>query len=221
MLYDVSGQHRNALYLDLEFTCWNTAPPPGMKQEIIEVGVVAMNLETLTITDEAAYFVRPDRWEISSKCAEITGITAKDIRTARPLSLVMEAVAARFSPSGLPCFAWGDDVPLLDKACHEKRFKCPFRRGPDLSAVFQGAFATKDRSSLQNAVSSLGLAFEGFAHGALHDARNTAHVHAAMLRSLRKSLRAQEESRPDVTAVEPATPFAQKLAACIASAITP
>ncbi len=36
--------HTHALYLDLEWTCWNAPPPPGMQQEIIEIGIVEMDL---------------------------------------------------------------------------------------------------------------------------------------------------------------------------------
>ena len=38
-----SQYHKQAIYLDLEWTCWDTDPPAGMKQEIIEVGIVAMD----------------------------------------------------------------------------------------------------------------------------------------------------------------------------------
>ncbi len=210
-----AGHHRNALYLDLELTCWSTTPPTGMKPEIIEVGVVRMDLDHLIISDEASYFVRPKLWEISSKCTKITGITAEDIRTAKRLSKVMDAVAERFSPAALPCFAWGDDVEVLAKACKEFRCGTPFRRGMDLSTAFQAAFAMKERSSLLNAVSSLGLTFDGFTHGALPDARNTALLHAAMLRRLR--LKAPQEKRAERIQSEPSplSSFAQKLAACL------
>jgi hypothetical protein len=62
-----------ALYLDVELTCWSGPPPSDMRQEIIENGVVEMDLLTLKLTREAAYFVRPHRWEISDKCAKLTG----------------------------------------------------------------------------------------------------------------------------------------------------
>jgi len=86
--------HKHAIYLDLEWTCWNTVPPAGMKQEIIEVGIVAMDLANLKLLDEASYFVRPRRWEISQKCTMITGITDQDIRSAKPLGEVHHANTA-------------------------------------------------------------------------------------------------------------------------------
>ena len=70
----------SALYFDLELTCWNTKPSLGLRQEIIEIGVVEMDISKLTITCEAQFFVRPaGRWEISNYCTKITGITRRDI----------------------------------------------------------------------------------------------------------------------------------------------
>src|ERR1700734_1549131 len=92
--------HKHAIYLDLEWTCWNTVPPAGMKEEIIEVGIVAMDLANLKLIDQASYFVRPKRWEISQKCTTLTGITDQDIRTAKPLGEVVGALTKRFQPQG-------------------------------------------------------------------------------------------------------------------------
>jgi hypothetical protein len=43
-------EHHSALYIDLELSCWAGAPPRGMRQEIIEIGVVELDLATLEIT---------------------------------------------------------------------------------------------------------------------------------------------------------------------------
>jgi hypothetical protein len=64
-MIDADMFHTTALYLDLEWTCWDAPPPPGMQPEIIEIGLVEMNLDTLDIIQEGTYFVRPRRWERS------------------------------------------------------------------------------------------------------------------------------------------------------------
>ena len=58
---DEQQYHPRSLYIDVEMTCWTGPPPPGMKQEIIEIGIAEMDLRTLDITREASYFVRPRR----------------------------------------------------------------------------------------------------------------------------------------------------------------
>jgi hypothetical protein len=55
--------HTRSIYIDVEQSCWTGLPPLGMRQEIIEIGVVEMDLQTLEITRERAHFVRPRREE--------------------------------------------------------------------------------------------------------------------------------------------------------------
>ena len=66
--------HVRSIYIDVELTCWEGAPPLGMKQEIIEIGITELNLITLQTIQEASHFLRSKRWEISSKCTYFTGI---------------------------------------------------------------------------------------------------------------------------------------------------
>ena len=98
--------HPIALYKDLEWTCWDHSPPPGIKQEVIEIGIVALDLRSLKAIDKAAHFVRPRRWDISQKCAYLTGITDEDIRKAKPLREVIEHLEHQFTPKGKPTYAW-------------------------------------------------------------------------------------------------------------------
>lgn len=206
--------HGRALYLDLEFTCWNVPPPPDMKPEIIEIGLAEMDLVSLRITREAACFVRPRRWEISLKCAQLTGITSGDIRAAKPLGEALRALLMDFGSTDAPCCAWGDDVSLLSRSCASLGLANPLKHQMDLSRLFQDAFVMKEQLSLGSAVRMMGLDFDGVPHNALADARNTAILHAAILRRMRGL-----PDLPRLPVVEPPTvgisPFAQKLKECL------
>lgn len=206
--------HTHALYLDLEWTCWNAPPPPGMQQEIIEIGIVEMDLLTLNITQEASYFVRPRRWEISPKCTRLTGITTEDIQKAKPLDEVLSVLTKKFRPANKPCCTWGDDVSVIARTCASLGLVSPFRRPIDLSKVFQGLFATKDQLSLGRAIQMLEMEFVGIPHGALPDARNAARLHSSILRRMRRE---PDPVSPPVerNEVVSLSPFAQKLSACL------
>jgi inhibitor of KinA sporulation pathway (predicted exonuclease) len=203
--------HARSIYIDVELTCWEGTPPLGMKQEIIEIGITEMNLITLEITGEASHFVRPKRWEISSKCTDITGITTDDIRQARSFPTVLDSLTEQFAPSRALCCTWGDDASLIAAACQGHGLKTPLRNLLDLSQLFQGLFLLKQRASLQSAVEMLGLGFEGVPYGALADARNTAGIHAAIIRRMRR------EPDPPLSPVShpedvfPISTFAEKL----------
>jgi inhibitor of KinA sporulation pathway (predicted exonuclease) len=178
--------HTRALYFDVEQTCWSAPPPPGMQQEIIEIGVAAMDLETLEITLEKSYFVRPRRWEISAKCTQLTGISTDDIRTARPFPEVLTGITREFTPSKGLCCTWGDDAALIAKACQSYGLKSPFRNLIDLAVIHKHLFLLKDQSGLRKAIEMLGLSFVGEQHTALADALNTARVHASLIRRMRR-----------------------------------
>jgi inhibitor of KinA sporulation pathway (predicted exonuclease) len=203
--------HTRSIYIDVEQSCWTGPPPPGMRQEIIEIGVVEMDLQTLEITRESAHFVRPRRWEISDRCTELTGITRDDIKDARPFSEVIAAVTQEFSPARTLSCAWGNDAGLIAAACQEHGLKTPLRYRLDLSQLFQGLFLLRQTPSLRDAVEMLGLEFEGVPHGALADARNTASVHAAVLRRMRRELDSPPGAAQEIDEVAGLTSFGQKL----------
>jgi inhibitor of KinA sporulation pathway (predicted exonuclease) len=215
-----SIHHTYALYLDLEWTCWDAPPLPGMQQEIIEIGIVEMDLAKLDISQEASYFVRPRRWEISPKCTMLTGITDDDIRRATPLNDVLGVITKNFQPTNKPCCTWGDDLLVIERTCSSAGLVSPFRRPVDLSKVFQGAFVTKDQVSLSAAIQMLGLEFDGVPHGALPDARNTARLHAAILRRMRREPDPEPIPAVETNEVAPLSPFAQRLATAANSLFT-
>ncbi|WP_263375313.1 3'-5' exonuclease [Granulicella aggregans] len=214
MTIEDSKRHERLLYIDTESTFWAGPPPRGLSHEIIEIGVVEMDTATLKITRERSYFVRPKRWEISPRCAKLTGITADDIRTARTFPEVIAKVVKEFSPSTALSCTWGDDAALIAAACHRHGLPMPIRNVLDLAPLFQGLFLLKQMASLHNAVLMLGLNFDGVPHGALPDARNTALLHAEVLRRMRRE--PDPEASVPMTDLPPAmTAFGEKLLAAL------
>lgn len=204
-------RHCRALYFDVEMTCWEGPSPRGMKQEIIEIGVAEMDLQSLSIIREKPYFVRPRCWEISPRCTELTGITNDDIRTARPFPEVLVALTDDFSPSKAMCCTWGDDAALIATTCHAHGLKSPLRYLVDVAQLFPRLFLLKQQVSLAKAIEILELSFDGMPHSALADARNTARVHAALIRRMRR-----EPDPPTIPACEPesktyVSPFGEQL----------
>jgi inhibitor of KinA sporulation pathway (predicted exonuclease) len=188
---------------------------PGMKPEIIEIGVVEMDLTSLVITQEASHFIRPRSSEISTKCTQIRGITLDDVRKAKPLAEVLVDVAQKFLPANKPCCAWGDDVSVLARSCAYLGIKSPFRRPIDLCSAFQCVLAMKERASLRNAIHVFDLEFAGVPHGALPDARSAALLHASILRRLRGESDLVNTPSMKPSEVMSLSPFAQKLSVSI------
>ena len=77
--------------VDIEATCWEGNPPAGQYSEIIEVGIVVMDLSirnqqrnrkqnngklsTIRITDKKSFLIKPVASEVSRYCTELTTIT--------------------------------------------------------------------------------------------------------------------------------------------------
>lgn len=218
MIVNDEKHHTRSVYIDLELSCWVGRPPQGMRQEIIEIGVVEMDLRTLRITRERSHFVRPRRWEISDLCTELTGITEGDIKSARPFPEVLASLIEEFLPSKALCCTWGNDAGLIAAACQSHGLRTPLRYLLDLAHLTQGLFLHRQTPGLGEAVGMLGMEFGGVPHGALVDARNTAQVHAAIIRRMRR----QPESLPSSVqqtdeAAAPATPFGEKLRQALAA----
>jgi inhibitor of KinA sporulation pathway (predicted exonuclease) len=198
-----------ALYLDLELNCAERFRPGDPDPEIIEIGIVQLDIASLRIVRERDYLVRPHS-DISRRCTKITGLTNADFKGSKPFTEVIATIGSEW-PSGATSFAWGEDGPTLTRACRQHRVRMPFRRSIDLSQIVRQALLFENQLSLRTALELLGLEFDGCAHMALADARNTTRLHAEIIRRLRVP-GANPASGPEVTNPPQPTWFGQLLA---------
>jgi len=63
------------LIVDIEATCWNGPNPEGMENDIIEVGVCLLDINSGEISDNRGIIVKPERSVVSPFCTELTTIT--------------------------------------------------------------------------------------------------------------------------------------------------
>jgi inhibitor of KinA sporulation pathway (predicted exonuclease) len=207
----VEAQHERALYIDLEWNCWDGLPVPGRHQDIIEIGVVEVRLDTLETVREKDYLIRPRPLDISAACTKITGLTADDLKKAPQFVDVIKQFKEDFRPREKLCCAWGDDASVLDSACSRHRVPCPLRNRMDMSRLFWHSFLLKDQPSLRKAIEMVGIPFDGIAHTALSDARNTARVHAEIIRRMRQERPSAANTVIPVDASHEPTVMAEKL----------
>lgn len=171
-----------ALCLDLEMACWRGPPPPGMRAEIIEFGIVEVDMQG-GITREASYLVRPVASEISAYCTELTGITADEVvRHGRPLREVLASLTKEFGPSGKSLITWGNDWSSIERDCRELGIENPFPPGAQINIGQLASLAAGQdrRIGLEESLVAAGIVEEEARHRALPDARNTARIFAAL-----------------------------------------
>jgi inhibitor of KinA sporulation pathway (predicted exonuclease) len=147
----------------------------------------------------------------------MTGITEADVKRAQSFPEVLDSLAERFLFRKSLCCTWGNDAELIASSCQTYGRKTPLRSHLDLSRLFQGMFLLKQTPGLGDAVKMMGLKFDGVPHGALADARNTAHVHAAMIRRMRREPELISSPGEQPGEVPQITSFGHKLLQALAS----
>lgn len=166
------------LVFDLEETCWEGSPPPGERNEIIEIGIVELLLQgEPRIGRSASYGVRPVASQVSEFCTSLTGISPQEARRGRPLEEVLRTMCREFGGATKTWAAWGRDDESLFRDCRALGLATPPMGGYlDLGALWGMLGGAAKAPGLRRAMDALGLEFEGKPHRALDDAVNTARV---------------------------------------------
>ena len=180
-------------FIDLEMLCWpDGIVPPGQSNDIIQLGLVEINVDTLDIAREKRYYIRPPNknFEVSEYCETLTGISREQlIKQGRSFNDVMRSIVKEYAPSRKITYAWGADHFPINEHC--KRYQCanPWDQIGiwDFGAIFQTSFCLKNKMTLAKALEHMGLEFLDRPHDALNDARNLARLHCATVKQLRST----------------------------------
>ena len=184
----------NAYYLiiDFEATCADDGSIRQEEMEIIEIGAVLQNSDTLEIESEFQTFVRPQRHPVLTPfCTKLTSIQQQDLEDAPEFPDALDQMKQWLEPYDDYLFcSWGSfdrNQLKLDCAYHQCE---PFLAldHMNLKVAFSRVLSTRRRFGLSNAVTRMGLEFEGDHHRGIDDARNIARV----VRAACKELEAQE-----------------------------
>jgi len=156
--------NKKALVLDLELTCWDK--PTDQIPEIIQIGIVEIDLINRTISRKKMMYVKPEKTEVSEFCTSLTGITKKQVyKQGLSYDKAIEILNDKFGFKNKTVFAWGHD---------DKAFKDGINNYINLSALYSMMKMTDKKYGLKMALKEENIEFEGNAHDALVDAENTA-----------------------------------------------
>ncbi|EDW09884.2 ERI1 exoribonuclease 2 isoform X1 [Drosophila mojavensis] len=195
----------HVIAVDFEATCWEKqAPPQWREAEIIEFPAVLVNLKTGKIESEFHKYVMPiESPRLSTYCTELTGIEQKTVDTGVPLQTALmmfhewlrkelrsrNLILPKTSKSNLlgncAFVTWTDwDFGIcLHKECTRKRMrKAPyFNQWVDVRAIYREWYKYRP-CNFSDALSHVGLAFEGRAHSGIDDAKNLGALMYKMVR---------------------------------------
>jgi inhibitor of KinA sporulation pathway (predicted exonuclease) len=175
-----SPQPAHYLLIDFEATCADDGSIARTHMEIIEIGAVLVETDTLSVVDEFQSFVRPVRHpRLTAFCTRLTSIRQAEVDAA-PLFADMLAV---FKPwlYRYPDFLWGS---WGDYDLHQLQQDCDFHRLPNpigaphrnIKQLFAQSQGLSKKPGLGEAVRLAGLEFAGTHHRGIDDARNIARL---------------------------------------------
>lgn len=167
------------LVVDIEATCWNGPNPPGMENDIIEIGICLLDIHTGDITDNRGIIVKPERSEVSEFCTELTTITPEMV-TEQGISF-KEACAILKKDYMSQSRAWASfgayDLKQFQRQCSAVNVGYPF--GPSHINV-KTLFALKNKlgheQGMAGALAMLNISLEGTHHRGIDDAKNIAKI---------------------------------------------
>jgi len=183
--------------VDFEATCWeNQAPPRWRESEIIEFPAVLINLKTGKIEAEFHKYIMPiESPKLSGFCTQLTGITQKMVDSGIPLqtaimmfqewirkelrarNLTLPKMSKDNKVGNCALITWTDwDFGIcLSKECQRKRLKKPpyFNQWIDIRAIYREWYKYRPVNFL-DALTHVGLGFEGREHSGIDDAKNLA-----------------------------------------------
>ena len=142
------------LVVDLEATCWEGYnAPPGQTNEILEIGVCLLDLETYQISAKRSLLVTPTESEISPFCTQLTSITpemvAADGMTFEAACKILEH---DYDSRNRMWASWGGfDREIFRKQCKRRDVRYPLNgKHANLKRVYMDA--TGERVGLHRAL---------------------------------------------------------------------
>lgn len=167
------------LVVDLEATCWLGHPPEGQRNEIIEIGIAALDLATAEIIKHGTVLIKPVASEISAFCTELTHITPELI-AAEGVSFAeaCQWLQDEYQSHRRLWVSWGSyDLKMMQAECKLQNQPNPFTAyHQNLKRIYAKITKTKHPLGLSMAIKTLGLEFEGTHHRGGDDAYNTARI---------------------------------------------
>lgn len=174
------AKYKNFLIVDLEATCCDKQTIPRRDMEIIEIGAVMVDAQSLAVIDEFMTFIKPVRHaQLTAFCTQLTSITQADVDAAPGYAeaIVLFKQWLYQYESFLFC-SWGDyDRKQLAQDCQFHGVAYPIgSEHLNIKTLFSASQQLKKKLGMANALELAGLTLTGTHHRGIDDARNMARL---------------------------------------------
>ncbi|WP_299898569.1 3'-5' exonuclease [uncultured Aquimarina sp.] len=167
------------IIIDLEATCWNGKIPPGQTNEIIEIGICLLDMQTGGVTKNRGILVKPEKSEVSPFCTELTTIT-QDLLDREGISFAEACEIVRTEYQGHQ-FTWASyglyDLNMMKKQCKFRDIEYPLSQNHiNVKDLFQKTRGLRKKVGMKGALGILDIPLEGTHHRGVDDAKNIAKI---------------------------------------------
>lgn len=179
----MTRKYDQIIVIDIECTCWEKLPPPGMETDIIEIGICPLNPFTGERLEKRSLIVRPERSTVSPFCTGLTSLTPELV--AQGVSFVEACNILRYDyqTRRRVWASYGDfDRQQFERQCAAMGIAYPFGASHlNVKTLFTLLRAQRHDVSMAEAMKLLDLPLEGAHHRGGDDAWNLARLLAAIL----------------------------------------
>lgn len=164
--------------VDVESTCWETIPPTGETNEIIEIGVCLLDVKTLKKDKKTSILVRPTHSKVSEFCTKLTTLTQSDVDSGTTFSLACARLAREFGSPSRTWASYGDyDRGMFERQCRETSIRYPFGKTHiNVKNLFAIHRCLSREVGMDEALKIMGAPLDGTHHRGGDDAWNIATI---------------------------------------------
>jgi inhibitor of KinA sporulation pathway (predicted exonuclease) len=172
------NQYDYYLVLDLEATCCDQETIKRHEMEIIEIGAVMVEAQTLTVVDQFQTFIKPVRYPLLTEfCRSLTSITQMQVDQAPGYVEAIAQLKQWLSHYPNAVFgSWGDydrNQFKQDSKFHHVPVPIAYPH-VNLKKAFSNAQNLPKRYGMAEALQLAGITLEGTHHRGIDDAKNIA-----------------------------------------------
>jgi len=169
--------------IDVESTCWDTAPPEGEENEIIEIGVCVVDVASGERLAREGILVRPERSQVSPFCTALTSLTAEQVAAGTSFAEACQILRERYSTHQRVWASYGDyDRRQFEIQCLRRAVEYPFGPGHlNVKNLLATVCGLPREVGMRQAMESLALPVEGTLHRGVDDAWNTGLLLSALI----------------------------------------
>lgn len=173
--------------IDLEATCWeNSKAPVGEISEIIEIGLVEVDLLARERISRRSILVKPENSKVSEFCTALTGHTQKSLdQNGIPFETAMDILKQEFKMKNRTMVSWGDyDLLAIQNQCMRLDIPLPRIAHLNLKRMFSMMVNPTREVGMDRALGILKLPLNGRHHSGVDDAWNISGILLDLQRSI-------------------------------------